>query len=198
MAADIKMIVDNLLAFYDFTGKVVMSVGAGGGQLIEYARNAKRVYAVDNDRCALDKLTGRLFEANLSDKFVLIRSDFKEVQIAADVIIFEFCLHEMESSKEMVEHALTLANDVVIADHWIDSEWAFTVLEEVKVSKSWKELGAVAFKKQQVFHSLQKFSNYDELFEKVHSQGEEVLDRIAQYKGKSNIEIPMAFAYALV
>ena len=40
MATDITQVSANLLSFYDFRDKVVVSVGAGGGQLIEYARSA--------------------------------------------------------------------------------------------------------------------------------------------------------------
>jgi len=47
MAADVRAIVANLAEFYDFGSKVVVDVGAGGGQLVEFARPARRVVAVD-------------------------------------------------------------------------------------------------------------------------------------------------------
>jgi len=53
MATDIKKVIEDLLGFYDFDDKVVISVGAGGGQLIEYGRKAKRVIALDNDAEAI-------------------------------------------------------------------------------------------------------------------------------------------------
>jgi hypothetical protein len=34
MATDLNLIITNLLAFYDFTNKTIVSVGAGGGQRI--------------------------------------------------------------------------------------------------------------------------------------------------------------------
>lgn len=49
MATDIGKVIDNLVSVYDFTDKTVVHVGAGGGQLIAYARSALRVIAVDPD-----------------------------------------------------------------------------------------------------------------------------------------------------
>jgi len=56
MATDVGLILHNLLAFYDFTGKTVVAVGAGGGQLAGYGFQAKRVIAVDRDPAAMDQL----------------------------------------------------------------------------------------------------------------------------------------------
>ena len=35
MATDLRVISGEILAFHDFTGEVVLHVGAGGGQLID-------------------------------------------------------------------------------------------------------------------------------------------------------------------
>jgi hypothetical protein len=53
MATDINTIIANLMAFYDFRDKTVISVGAGGGQLIEYGRTAGKIIAVENDPGAM-------------------------------------------------------------------------------------------------------------------------------------------------
>ena len=42
MATDLHLMIKNLLSFYDFAGRVIISVGAGGGQFIEYGLVAKR------------------------------------------------------------------------------------------------------------------------------------------------------------
>ncbi len=43
MAADIAAIMRSIEAFYDFTGKSVIHVGAGGGQFVDYAGRARKV-----------------------------------------------------------------------------------------------------------------------------------------------------------
>jgi hypothetical protein len=40
VAVDIKAIIAELTAFHDFKDKTVISVGAGGGQMVEFARAA--------------------------------------------------------------------------------------------------------------------------------------------------------------
>jgi len=60
MAIDYAQLIANLRRFYDFSGKVVLVVGAGGGQLLDPACKAKKLIAIDRDREALAKL-----EANI-------------------------------------------------------------------------------------------------------------------------------------
>ncbi len=52
MTTGLAALLDNLLRFYPFDGKVVLAVGAGGGQLAGYGRAAKRVIAVDHEAAA--------------------------------------------------------------------------------------------------------------------------------------------------
>ena len=53
MATDIAKVIANLASFYDFSNKSVVPVGAGGGQFIGYASDARHVVAVDPDTAAL-------------------------------------------------------------------------------------------------------------------------------------------------
>ncbi len=69
MAADIHAIIRNLESFYDFTGKTVIHVGAGGGQLIAYARHARSVLAVDPEPAAVARLEAALHAAGLAVRF---------------------------------------------------------------------------------------------------------------------------------
>ena len=108
MATDIKRLINNLLEFYDFENKAILSVGAGGGQLIEYGRHAKHVTAIDNDKAALDKLKQNLIASGLDDKFTLVHSDFYAADFKADLLLFEFCLHEMEDPEAAIRRALTM------------------------------------------------------------------------------------------
>ena len=198
MAVDASTIVKNLLSFYDFKDKTIISVGAGGGQFIEYARNAKKVYAVDNDKTALNRLNDNLIKANLEDKFTLIHSEFENIKLSANVILFEFCLHEMKDPKATIDQALTMADDIMISDHWPDSEWAYLVDEKEKVINSWSALNSYEFKKIQRYNTVQKFIDYEELFRKVKGQGERTIKRIEKYVNQKNYEIPMSYGFALI
>lgn len=197
MATDIKKILENLFSFFDFRNKTVISVGAGGGQFIEYGRLAKHVIAIDNDTEAIAKLETNLQKSGLSEKFTLINSDFFLVNMRADVVLFEFSLHEMDAEKA-IDHALTMAPEVLVADHWPGSEWAFLADEVEKVFHSWEFLKKSKPAKIQQYDTRQHFENYDELFQKVKAQGSKTIQRIEKYKWKDNITIPMSYGLTLI
>ena len=198
MATDTKQIVANLLSFYDFSNKTIVSVGAGGGQFIEYGRNAKKVYAIDNDKSALTKLEENLQKANLSDRFTLIHSEFENITQSADVVLFEFCLHEMKDARAAITHALTLSPNILVSDHWPTSEWAYIVDEREKATASWNAINTFNPQKVQQHNALQIFADYEELYQKVKGQGEATIQRIEQYKNQTNIEIPMSYGFAII
>ena len=198
MAADYAKLVADLLAFYDLKDKKVLSVGAGGGQLIEYGRAAGKVLALDSDAQALEKLRENLKIAGLEDKFEPVLGDFFEADLKADVVLFEFCLHEMADPGAAVERALGLAPAVVVFDHWPGSEWSIIAAEEEKVAVSWAALGRFAVKKTRMYETVQIFAGYDDLHRKVKGQGETALAMIAAYKGQADIRIPMSYGLALI
>ncbi|MCX6556599.1 MAG: methyltransferase domain-containing protein [Candidatus Aminicenantes bacterium] len=198
MAADIKQLLSNLLGFYDFTGKTIVSIGAGGGQMIEYARPAKRVFAVDSSAAALDTLRQNLKKSDLANKFTIILSDFYRCQQKGDVVLFEFCLHELPDPATALAHARELAGDVLVADHFPGSEWAYHVAEEDKVARSWKALHACRPRKVQKHETVQSFKDYQELRLKVESIGEVAISRITPFVGRSDFTIPMTYGFALV
>ena len=198
MAADYKKMVADLLAFYELKDKTVLSVGAGGGQLIECGREAGKVLALDSDAQALEKLRENLKIAGLEDKFVPILGDFFEVDLKADVVLFEFSLHEMADPGRAVERARGMAPAVVVFDHWPGSEWSFIAAEEEKVAASWASLERFPVKKTRVYETVQLFSDYDELYQKVKGQGETSLARVAAFKGLTDIRIPMTYGLALI
>lgn len=193
MATDIKKLIGNLTAFYDFAGKTIISVGAGGGQLIEYGRNAKKVYAVDNDLSAIKRLEENLTKSGLSDKFETIHSDFYDVKIKCDVVIFEFCLHEMVDPEKAILHAKSLGENVVVIDHWTESDWAYYVDEKEKVFASWGAINKFKSIKKEVHESVQIFADYEELYQKVKIMGEVSISRIAPFKEQVNLTIPMSY-----
>lgn len=198
MAADYKKMVADLVAFYDLKDKTVLTVGAGGGQLIEYGRVAGKVLALDSDAQALEKLQENLKIAGLEDKFSPILGDFFQVDLRADVVLFEFCLHEMADPGAAVERAFGMAPAVVVFDHWPGSEWSFIAAEEKKVAASWASLGRFPVKKTRVYETVQLFSDYEQLYQKVKGQGETSLARVVAFKGLTDIRIPMTYGLALI
>lgn len=198
MAVDTSAIVLNLLSFYDFKDQEVISVGAGGGQLIAWAHHARKITAIDCDENALIKLSSILAKQGLTSKFKLINAPFEKVNVDGDIVLFEFCLHEMDSSTYAIKHAKELASSIVIIDHWLGSEWAYVVSEDEKVRRSWQFQKIYSAKKLTIFHTFQRFNSYDELYHKVKGQGYETIMRIEKYKGTSNFAIPMSYALALV
>jgi predicted RNA methylase len=198
MATDIKKIIENLFEFYDFNNQTVISVGAGGGQFIEYGHASKQVIAIDYDKEALGRLENNLQKSQLLEKFILINSDFYLVNKKGDVVMFEFCLHEMKNTEAAINHALTMAPNILINDHWPDSEWAYIVDEKEKVINSWEALKGFNFKKIQRYDTVQFFHDYEELFQKVKIQGENSINRISQYKDKKDFTIPMSYGFALI
>lgn len=193
MATDIKSILNNLVDFYDFSDKTILSVGAGGGQLVDYAPNAKEIFAVDSDIDAIKRLEEVLINKGLKDKFTLVHGDFYDVNIHCDVVFFEFCLHEMVDARKAILHAKSLGVDVVIIDHWIASDWAYYVDEKEKVAESWKAIETLGYKQFNVYESVQHFADYNELYNKVSVMGETSIARIEKFKFKKDIKIPMSY-----
>lgn len=198
MACDINKLITRLHDFYDFRDKTILSVGAGGGQLIEYARFAKKIWAIDVDRVALDHLKIRVDEKGWFHKYELVHGDFLDFQQQADVVLFEFCLHEMPFPAKAVEHALSLAPDVLACDHMPNSDWAYVVDETEKATQSWDALTSFSFRKQEEFDDRQLFDNYEELYHKVAVQGERAIERIQRYKDQKPISISMKYGFVLV
>ena len=198
MVTDIRKIFKNLFEFFDFSGQIIISVGAGGGQFIEYGHASKQVIAVDNDKDALKQLAGKLKNSGLTGKFSLVHSDFFHVNKRGDVVMFEFCLHEMRDPEAAIKKALTMASAVLITDHWPNSEWAYIVDEREKVIDSWRAIRRFELKKIRQYNTFQYFHDYDELFQKVKVQGETAISRINRYRGKKDITIPMSYGFALI
>lgn len=198
MATNIQHIIDNLTAFYDFTGKNVIHVGAGGGQIIGYAHLAKSVLAVDTDAEAIEHLREAVRSSNLSDIFTIEHRDFMEMDVRADVAFFEFCLHEMAEPYEALVKASVLASDVVVLDHDEDSSWSWYACETEKLQKSWGAAHRFNVIRGRTYTAVQRFENYTELFNKFRILGKEALDRIKSFEGEKNIEIDMNYRAALI
>jgi predicted RNA methylase len=95
MATDVAVVLANLLGFYEFDNKIRISVGAGGGQFGGYGRVAQKVIAVDPDGAVLAALAERTRALGIGEKVVPLERDLMAVRARADVVLFEFSLHEL-------------------------------------------------------------------------------------------------------
>lgn len=198
MATDVGAVLDNLLRFYQFEDKIMLSVGAGGGQFAGYARVASKVIAVDTDPAALVALLDRARQLGIGDRFVLVQADFMAVKERAEVVLFEFALHEIPDPGTALAHAASLAPDVVVIDHAPGSPWAHVVDETEKVAAAWEAIAARAVRRTESYDTSQRFATYRELFDKVKGQGAEAIRRIERWRGCADITIPMSYRTALL
>jgi len=198
VATDIRQLTDNLRGFHDLHGRVVLSVGAGGGQFLDAYRDAARILAVDSDPAALRQLEAAVAARGLKDRVELVQADFFEVARRAEVVLFEFCLHEMPDPARALERAQSLAPEILVFDHAPGSEWAWHTVEEDKVLRSTQAMEACGIRRRAVFHGEQRFRDYTELRDKVASQGPTAMERIAAFRDRRDIVIPMDYLAALL
>jgi SAM-dependent methyltransferase len=198
VATDLEQIVRNLVTFYDFARKSVVSVGAGGGQLVEYARQAQRVIAVDHDGAAVERLVKRIGEHGLAEKFTILPGDLLTVRPSGDVVLFEFCLHEMPDPERALAHAGQLAPDVLVIDHAPGSRWSWCAAEDGHVEAGWNAVAPRPIRRSLDIEAFQRFRDYRELEAKMAAQGPTSLERIAPYRSQEAISIPMPYRLALL
>jgi SAM-dependent methyltransferase len=198
MATDTRAIVQELAAFYDLAGRVVLDVGAGGGQLVEYARDARAVIAVDVDRQALDRLAARLQVLGLAGRFTLVADDLLDVTATADVVLLEFCLHQMAEPDRALRHARGLAPEVLVLDHAPGSPWSWAAAEDGLVQSAWDAVGRHEVRRERSVEARQRFRDHEELAAKLAGCGPESEDRIRRYRDETMISIPMPYRIALL
>jgi len=198
MATDLAAIVANIEAFYDFGGKTVIHVGAGGGQFIGYAARARGVLAVDPDPGAVERLRTAIRTQGLEERIVVVEADFLTLTDRADVVLFEFCLHEIADPAAALRHAGTLAPAALVVDPAPGSRWAWCCGEEDKVRRSWAAAERTRVRKRASFQGMQRFHDYAELFAKAGGLGEPTLSRIAAFRDRLDFTIDMPYQMALL
>ena len=198
MAADYKQMERNFRQFYDFSGKTVVGVGAGGGPFTDLVCESRKLIVIDKDPAAIRQWETRIAAGGLKDRVEIVQADFGATSPRGDVVYFEFCLHEMDDPAETLRHALTLAPEVLVFDHLPDSEWAFQGAEEDKVRRSTDALADFHCLRQQAFRTEQRFENYQQLLDKVSPQGALAMQRAERYLGAGEIAIPMTYALSLL
>jgi ubiquinone/menaquinone biosynthesis C-methylase UbiE len=198
MATDIAAILQNLESSYDFTGRSVIHVGAGGGQCIGYAGKAHSVLGVDHDAVAVERLKAAIRERGIEDRFRVLQADVQSVSARADVALFEFCLHEIVDPLTALRHALTLAPEVLIVDPTPDSAWAWQLCETEKVLRGWaaSEHFRIAF--DRTFPGVQRFHDHAELLAMVQELGECVIRRALEFRDRTDFSIDMPYRVVLL
>lgn len=198
MATDISSVIKSLNSFYDFCGKDIIHVGAGGGQFLEYARNARKVIAVDNDALALEILNESIHKMQMDKIYTVMQADYHEINVKGDVLFFEFCLHEMVNPRKALKKGRKIAKDIVIIDHGLGSEWTYYTNEVEIIERSWATVESIGFIKKETYAAVQFFNDYDELYNKVTSPDETYISRISKFAGQKSITIPMTYTIALM
>ena len=198
MATDTALVLANLTRFFNFHDKTVIHVGAGGGQFIGYARDARHVIAADPDTAAVARLRQAIDAQGLAGKFTLREQTFETLAEPADVVLFEFCLHEMTDPDAMLRHARGLAPDTVVIDHAPESRWAWYVAETEKAERSWAAVERAGIRRDESCRGWQRFADVRELLAKVEPQGEPAIGRALAHAGMVAIEIPMSYRIALL
>lgn len=198
MAADYRELTENLRRFYDFTGKIVLFVGAGGRQLLHPGFRTKKLIAIDQDVEALRELNTNIATKGTQHSVDVVGANFEDVTLPGDVVYFEFCLHEMVDPQKALTHARTLAPEIVVFDHLPGSDWAFYAAEEDKVRRSAEAMECAGVRRRQTFRTEQRFRDRAELLAKVTVQGAMATQRVQRFAGATNIVIPMSYELALL
>jgi SAM-dependent methyltransferase len=198
MATDIGAILRNVESCYDFTGKSVIHVGAGGGQFIGYAHKARSVLGVDPDREAVDRLKAALRQQRLENRFRVVRGDILTLSARGDVVFFEFCLHEIDDPLAALRHARSLAPETLVVDPTPDSPWAWYLCETEKVRRGWAAVEDFPLALDRSFAGIQRFSDHAELLAKAQVLGEPVIQRIRTFADRRDFAIEMPYRVALL
>lgn len=198
MATDIAAILRNLESSYDFAGRSVIHVGAGGGQLVGYASRTRDVLGVDPDAVAVERLKAAIREHGIEDRFRVLQADVQSVSARADVVFFEFCLHEIVDPLTALRHALTLAPEVLVVDQTPDSAWAWQLCETEKVLRGWAAAERFPLAFDRTFQGVQRFHDHAELLAGVQALGECVVRRASEFSDRTDFSIDMPYRVALL
>jgi hypothetical protein len=191
MPALYDRLAENLRRFYDFTGKTVLLVGAGSGRLLDPSVKTKKLIAIDRDHEALARLKANLIDKGMRARVELVCARFEDVTAPADVVYFEFCLHEMADPRVALSRARSLAPDIVVYDHAPGSEWSFHAAEDDKVRRSAEAVERFGIRRRENFRAEQRFKSHVEFLAKLGAQGPIALLRAQRFASSSNIVIPM-------
>jgi hypothetical protein len=198
MATDIAAILQNLEGCYDLSGKSVIHVGAGDGPFIAYADRARRVLGVDPDAVSVERLRTAIREMDLEGRFRVLQSDLRSVSARADLVYFDFCLHEIVDPLTALRHAQTLAPDVLVVDPAPGSAWAWHLCKTEKVLRGWAATERFPRVLDRTFAGVQRFHDHAELLASIRVLGECVIRRGRDFEGRQDFTIDMPYRVVLL
>ena len=198
MVVDRRELAANLTKFYDFEGKSALCVGAGGGLLLPPSSGVNRVVAIDQDANALQK-----FRTDSEAKWTgipirFVPHKFETVRLRGDVVYFEFCMHQMESPRRALEHARSLAKDIVAIDHLPRSNWVYCWAGEDAVLRSTSALESFGIRRHQTFTAEQRFEDGWALAARLSGEGEESRCRVSKLEGSKDVRVRMDYGIYLL
>lgn len=191
MVVDKSELAANLAKFYDFQGKSAICIGAGGGLLLEPSTGVASVVAIDKDAEALDKFRNESKSRWVGIPIQFVPRRFEEVDFRGDVVYFEFCMYMMEDPQKTLEHARSLAPDIVAIDHLPGSRWVYYWAGEKEVLRSTKALESFGIKRKKRFTAEQRFKDWRALADRLTGLGEESRRRVLELKEAKDVHMPM-------
>ena len=120
------------------------------------------------------------------------------VSARADVVFFEFCLHEIVDPLTALRHARALAPEVLVVDPAPGSAWASYLCETEKVLRGWAAAERFPRALDRTFPGVQRFHDHAELLARVKVLGEPVIRRIQEFEGRRDIAIDMPYRVVLL
>ncbi|MGP8125697.1 MAG: class I SAM-dependent methyltransferase [Nitrososphaerales archaeon] len=188
----------NLTKFYDFKGKAVLYVGAGGGQLLDPASGPGRMVAIDKDTKSLDGFRSEARSKWAGIPISFVPREFENVDQKGDVVYFEFCLYQMKDPREALEHARSLAPDIVVMDHLPGSEWVYYWAGEDLVLKSTKVVESFGVRSSSRFIAEHRFQDYEALAARLRGVGKVSRRRVLELRGAKDIRMRMTYGLFLL
>ena len=198
MVVDRAQLTTNLSEFYDFSGRSVLYVGAGRGQLLRPTSGVASVVAIDRDSESLD---GFRRVATTEWKGIPIRfvpRMFETVNAKGDTVYFEFCMHYMEDPEWTLNHARSLAGDIVIMDHLPESEWVYYWAGEEAVRRSTRAIETFGVRRRKAVTVVQRFEDWQALATRLADEGEESRRRVLELEGAKDIRMRMDYCLYLL
>jgi len=188
----------NLTKFYDFRGKSVIYVGAGRGQLLRPTTGVASVVAIDRDPGSLEGFRGEASTEWVGIPIQFVPRAFETVEARGDTVYFEFCMHYMEDPAKTLEHARSMARDIVVMDHLPESEWVYYWAGEDAVRRSTKTIESFGVRSRKALTAEQKFEDWEALATRLTGEGEESNRRVLELKGAKDIRVRMDYCLYLI
>jgi hypothetical protein len=198
LVVDRSKLTMELTQFYDFRGKRVLYVGAGGGQLLGPEVGAREVVAIDSNPGSLEEFRKGAKTKWAGTSVQFLPHDFVTIDQRGDVVYFEFCLHEMADPWKALKHAHSLGPDVVVMDHLPQSKWIFYGAEETQVLRSTEAIESFGIRRRESLTTDQQFKDFEELASRMSGQGEVSHQRLLPLKDEVDIRIRMDYGLFLL